>query len=185
MIVAFATCLWGSRAQAQRRRRRRAGGVVRVVRRRLREHDEAWRLLLRVRLPRVPDREMVRLDFDFTQVVDFRPGEEDGKPRKVPVDPPRQLSKTQRVDMRDVRGEVGVRARAELSLQRKEGFRAGVWLLDVTGPDGPVGRPARLTLRGTNPEPPDPVPDAGPDAPAQKASFPCPGSAPPPPRSSP
>jgi len=142
------------------------GGAVRVVRQQLREHDDAWRLLMRLRLPKVPTEPEVSLRFRLAQVVDFRPGTDPDHPHETPVEPPRIIVQEQRVDVRDVAGKVSVRARAELSLARDNGFRAGVWLLTVEDVDGPIAAPVRLTLLGVNTdsEPATPSkPDAGVD----------------------
>lgn len=136
---------------------------MRVVRRRLSEHEQVWRLLMRVRLPEAPPEPQVLLGFKLAQVEDFQPGEEADKPRRTPVDPPRVIEQRVKVDVRDLRGKIGVRARAELSLSRSGGFRAGVWVLTVQSEDGPVGDDVRLTLFGTN-GPVGGKPDAGTDA---------------------
>lgn len=135
---------------------------MRVVRRKLREHGGAWRLLMRVRLPEEPSEPEVVLRFVLTQTFDFLPGSEEDKPRRVPVDPPRVIVLEQRVDMRDLRGRVGVRTRAELSLARPAGFRAGIWTLAVEHGPQPVGDVQQLTLEGVN-QPGKSGPDAGAD----------------------
>ena len=147
-----------SRAQGQR------GGSVRLVRHSIREGHGAWRVLMLLRLPKLPQTAEIVLRFRLTQVVDFLPSDDPDKPRQVPVDPPRPIEREKTVDMRDVQGRVGRSTRTELSLSRGDGFRAGVWTLAVDGPDGPLDLPARITLQGVNEEsaPPAERPDAGP-----------------------
>ncbi len=139
-------------------------GSVRLVRQSIRESHGAWRVLMLLRLPKLPQTPQVVLHFRLTQLVDFLPSDDPDKPRQVPVAPPRVIEQEKTVDMRDVQGRVGRATRTELSLSREGGFRAGVWTLRVDGPDGPLGHPARITLQGVNEEatPPADPPDAGP-----------------------
>ena len=113
---------------------------------------------MRVRLRKAPSEPEVLLRFRFAQTVDFLPGNND-EPRRVPVDPPRVVMLEQRVDMRDLRGRIGTRTRAELLLQRTEGFRAGVWSLGIEHEEKPIGAIQQVTLEGINE--PNARPDAG------------------------
>jgi hypothetical protein len=114
---------------------------------------------MRFRVPNQPKSPELLLRFHLAQTVDFQPGKTPDKPRKVPVEPPRTITLQRKVDMRDLRGEVSQSARTELAMAREEEFRAGVWMLTVEGPDGPLQGPIRLTLEGVNEDAPSPKPD--------------------------
>lgn len=103
---------------------------------------------MRVVLPERPNSPEVVLQFELTQTVDFRRGDEE--PRRERVDPPKTIKIEKSVDLRDVHGEIGTRGRTELDLTRDAGFRAGEWSLRVAGPKGPIGAPVDLTLDGVN-----------------------------------
>ncbi len=114
---------------------------------------------MRIRLPKKPDNPELILRLHLSQTVDFQPGKAPDKPRKVPVHPPRVIVRQQKVDMRDLRGEVSRSSRTELAMSRDEGFRAGLWMLTVEGPDGPLQAPIRLTFEGVNEGAPSSKPD--------------------------
>jgi len=104
-----------------------------------------------VRLPKRPPEPLLVLRFRLSQTVDFVRSEDPTKPRRVELDPPRDVEPFEKtVDMRDGQGNIGRSARTEITLPRDKGFRAGIWMLRIDGPDGPLGAPISITLEGVN-----------------------------------
>ena len=121
-------------------------GRFRLTRKVVRESGERWRILMTISLEARPPSPTVEVEFDFRLVAVVE--EQDGKKRKRRVDPPRLVTRQRAVDFTDPQGRVGRTARAELVIERSEGFEPGEWALDLRGPDGPIGARAGLVLRG-------------------------------------
>jgi hypothetical protein len=133
-----------------------APGRVHLTRRAIDENDGAWRLLATIHLGAPPPSAKLPVRFSFAQHVDFERTEGDAgtQERRRPLRPPRVLVEAKDVDFGDTTGGVGRDGRADLALRREKQFRAGEYRLEVLGPDGRIGTPVELVLRGTNPAPP-------------------------------
>ena len=126
------------------------GGSVRLVRQSIRERQGAWLVLMLFTVPKQPKTSEIVLRLRLTQTTDFVASGDPNSPRHVPVDPPLIIGLEKTVDMKGIEGRVERSGRAEFSLARQGGFRAGIWMLRVEGPDGALAAPVRITLEGVN-----------------------------------
>jgi MYXO-CTERM domain-containing protein len=120
------------------------------------EKGGEWHIKVRIDLPRAPAMMHTPMRFTFSkEAVDERAimskGAEPEHHRMVIDTPPKQIVSMD-VDFADPTGKVFRSTYFEFDLQRANGyFEAGEYLMTLDGPDGQVGSPQKLVLKGDNP----------------------------------
>jgi hypothetical protein len=120
------------------------------------EKSGEWHIKVRIDLPRAPPMMHSPMRFTFSkEVVDERAimsqGAEPVHHRMV-IDTPTKQIVSMDVDFADASGKVFKSTYFEFDLQRAKGyFEAGEYTVALSGQDGDVGAPQKLTLKGDNP----------------------------------
>ncbi|MCL2449639.1 MAG: hypothetical protein FWD17_11895, partial [Polyangiaceae bacterium] len=115
-----------------------------------------WHVKVRIDLPRAPSMMHTPMRFTFSkEVVDERAimkkGAEPEHHRMVLETPTKQIVGLD-VDFADPAGKVFKSTYFEFDLERKDGFfEAGEYVMTLSGPDGEIGGPQKITLKGDNP----------------------------------
>ena len=120
------------------------------------EKNGEWHLKVRIDLVRAPNLMHTTMRFTFSKEADderaiMQKGAEPEHHRMVLDTSPKQIESLD-VDFADPSGKVFKSTYFEFDLARKDGyFEAGEYTIALEGPDGPVGVPQKLVLKGDNP----------------------------------
>ncbi len=115
-----------------------------------------WHVKVRIDLPHAPSMMHTPMRFVFSkEAVDERAIMKKGadpEHHRMVLDVPTKQIVSLDVDFADPAGKVFKSTYFEFDLERKDGyFEAGEYLVSLSGPDGEVGAPQKLVLKGDNP----------------------------------
>jgi MYXO-CTERM domain-containing protein len=134
----------------------RAAGKLQVMTPSIEEKAGEWHVRVRIDLPKPPPTLHMSMRFKFVKTMVYeRAIMEKGKDpvlnKQSLANPPNTIVQ-QLVDFADAMGKVHNATIFEFEVKRASGFfEAGEFELTVIGPDGDVGSPQKIVLKGDNP----------------------------------